>query len=533
MRTATALAPLIVAGLVWMLPVPAGLEAYAWQYFAIFAGVVVALITEPVPAAMAGLVGVTLAASLNLVPVQAPATKPAAPAKAETAKPAETAKAEAPKVETRPAESAAPAVSKPEASKPDAAKAAEPAKAPARPKPADAIKWALTGFADSTVWLIFIAFMFAKGYEKTGLGRRISLALVRWLGKSSLGLGYATACADLALAPFMPSNTARSGGTVYPIIKNIPVLYGSTPENEPRKLGAYLMWTALATTTVTSSMFLTGLAPNLLALSLVQKTAGITITWTEWFLAFAPVGVPLFLVTPWLAYVLYPPTLKRSDDAPAWAGEELAKLGPLSSKEMLMALAAASALVLWIFAGDVLHGTTAALVVLCGMLLLHVITWDDVLGNKQAWNVFLWFGTLVTLADGLNKVGFLAWFAKSAAALMAGYSLSTVMVGLTVVFFVSHYLFASVTAHVTALLPALLGAALAVPGMPAKTMSVLLCASLGIMGIITPYGTGPSPIYFGSGYVRPRDFWVLGFIFGALYLGVYLLIGVPWILHTF
>ncbi len=43
-------------------------------------------------------------------------------------------------------------------------------------KPANAaLTWAFSGFSNSTVWLIFGAFMFALGYEKTGLGRRIAL----------------------------------------------------------------------------------------------------------------------------------------------------------------------------------------------------------------------------------------------------------------------------------------------------------------------------------------------------------------------
>ncbi len=195
------------------------------------------------------------------------------------------------------------------------------------PKPADAIKWALSGFQDGTVWLIFVAFMFALGYEKTGLGRRVALNLVKWLGKKTLGLGYAVALADLVLAPFTPSNTARSGGTIFPVIKNIPPLYGSEPGPTARKIGSYLMWTAFATTCLTSVMFLTGLAPNLLALSLVKTTAKIDISWTEWFMGMAPVGVLLFVFLPWIVYKIYPPELKSSPDVPVWAGEELKKMG--------------------------------------------------------------------------------------------------------------------------------------------------------------------------------------------------------------
>jgi L-tartrate/succinate antiporter len=158
-----------------------------------------------------------------------------------------------------------------------------------------ALSWALSGFSNGTVWLIFGAFMFALGYEKTGLGRRIALLLVRAMGRRTLTLGYAV------MAPFTPSNTARSGGTIFPVIRNLPPLYDSKP-NDPsaRRVGSYIMWTAIASTCVTSSMFLTALAPNLLAVELTRKTANIELSWMQWFLAFAPTGVVLLLAVPLL-----------------------------------------------------------------------------------------------------------------------------------------------------------------------------------------------------------------------------------------
>jgi len=549
------LIPILVAVAVWAIPTPHGLEPYAWQYFSIFVGVVVALILEPITAAAVGLVGVVLCASLMLVPADPAPSKPQA-SKASAAVPA---KADAIKsVVSAPATPEAAKPAAPAPSRVDAAKPAIPAAVAERkdgdkpvatatsaekradkpadkpvvkkPKPADEIRWALAGFSNSTVWLIFVAFMFALGYEKTGLGKRIALVFIKTLGKRTLGLGYAVALADLALAPFMPSNTARSGGTIFPIIKNIPALYGSTPDNEPRKIGGYLMWTALAATSVTSSMFLTGLAPNLLAVSLVEKAIGIKFSWMEWFTAFAPVGVVLFLAVPWLTYVLYPPTLKVSADAPRWATDELAELGPISRHELIMAGLAVLALLGWIFGGDYLDATLVALTALTLMVLTGVITWEDLTGHKQAWNVLIWFATLVTLADGLAKVGFLKWFATASAGAMVGYSPTTVMVLLLVLFFVVHYLFASSTAHVTALLPVFLTTAAAIPGINMRIMAMLLCLSLGLMGIITPYATGPSPIYYGSGYIGRKDFWVQGFLFGAIFLGALILIGVPYLM---
>jgi L-tartrate/succinate antiporter len=122
------------------------------------------------------------------------------------------------------------------------------------------------------------------------------------------------------------------------------------------------------------------------------------------------------------------------------------------------------------------------------------------------------------------------WFAKGAAALLHGIPPLAVMVALVALFFLVHYLFASSTAHTTAVLPVILAAGMAVPGVPARTFALLLCFSLGLMGVISPYATGPAPVYYGSGFVGRRDFWRLGGIFGAVFLAALLIMGVPWLL---
>ena len=372
--------------------------------------------------------------------------------------------------------------------------------------------------------------MFALGYEKTGLGRRIALRLVKAMGRRTLTLGYAVTIADLILAPFTPSNTARSGGTLYPVIKNLPPLYDSKP-NDPsaRRMGGYLMWTAIAATCVTSSMFLTALAPNLLALELAQKTAKVDISWMQWFIAFAPVGILLLVAVPLIAYFVYPPEVKQGDEVPSWAANELAKMGPPSRRELTLAALVVIALALWIFGGDYVDATTAALVVISLMIITGVVTWEDIIANKQAWNTLAWFATLVALAEGLNRVGFVKWFATAVAAHMGGLSPMLAMILLVAVFFFTHYMFASITAHVTALLPVMLTVGSTVPGLPMPQFTMLLLLTLGIMGILTPYATGPSPVYYGSGYIPSSKFWQLGAVFGVIFIVALLLIGVPWI----
>jgi hypothetical protein len=147
-----ALVPIAVGVALFMLPVPEGLKPNAWYYFSLFAAVIVALILEPIPAAAVGLIGVT-AATVSLWVV---------------------------------------------------------------PKPADAIKWALSGFQDGTVWLIFVAFMFALGYEKTGLGRRVALNLAKRLGKRTLGLGYAVGLRISCLRHSPPPTQLGAAGRFFP-----------------------------------------------------------------------------------------------------------------------------------------------------------------------------------------------------------------------------------------------------------------------------------------------------------------------------
>ena len=219
--------------------------------------------------------------------------------------------------------------------------------------------------------------MFALGYEKTGLGQRIALMLVKAMGRKTLTLGYAVVIADTILAPFTPSSTARSGGTIYPVIKNLPPLYDSKPDDPSmRRVGSYIMWVAIAATCVTSSMFLTALAPNLLAVELVRKTAKIEITWLDWFMYFAPVGILLLAVLPLLVYWIYPPQVKEGAEVQAWAAKELEKMGPLTRREIMLAVLVVIALVLWIFRGDEVNATTAALIIISLMLLTNVVTWE-------------------------------------------------------------------------------------------------------------------------------------------------------------
>jgi anion transporter len=164
------------------------------------------------------------------------------------------------------------------------------------------------------------------------------------------------------------------------------------------------------------------------------------------------------------------------------------------------------------------------------MVLLRVVDWEAVVGNRAAWDTLFYFATLLTLADGLNRVGIITWAAQGVSRSIIGVSPLIALIVLVAFFFLVHYAFASLTAHTVVVLPALLAAGASVPGMPVKVLALVLAYSIGLMGVITPYATGPAPVYFGSGYIPRKDFWTLGLVFGLINLATLLGIGLPYLL---
>jgi L-tartrate/succinate antiporter len=276
-------------------------------------------------------------------------------------------------------------------------------------------------------------------------------------------------------------------------------------------------------------MFITALAPNALVVSIVSTSLKVNISWFQWFIGFAPVGVILLAVVPYLLYKIYPPEIKKAPEAPLWAANELRLMGPVSRRELTLLGLVTLALGLWIAGGAWIDPSMAAILTVALMVVLRVVSWSQIIGNTAAWNVLVWFATLLTLASGLTETKFVAWLAEAIAPHISGLGLSVAIVALVGVFFFLHYLFASITAHAATLFPVFLGVAASIPGLSHASWALLLGYSLGLMGVLTPYGGAHMAVYYGSGYIKGRDFWVLGLVLGVVFFAVYIAVGVPWL----
>jgi divalent anion:Na+ symporter, DASS family len=388
---------------------------------------------------------------------------------------------------------------------------------------------ALSGFSNTVIWLIVIAFFISRGFIKTGLGARIAYIFMSALGKKSLGLSYGLIASDLVLAPAIPSNTARAGGVVFPILVSIAKAYGSNPDDgTARKLGAFLTKTAFQGTIITSAMFLTAMAANPLAAQLAGDQ-GVEITWGSWALAALIPGIISLIVVPLLIYKIYPPEVTETPAASQIAKDKLVEMGKMKTSEWIMLGAFVLLLVLWIFGPNTLgmDATTAALVGLGVLLLTTVLNWSDILNERGAWDTLVWFAALVMMATQLNKLGMIPWFSEAMGGVVSGYSWIWAFLILILVYFYSHYFFASNTAHVSAMYAPFLAVSI-VAGAPPMLAALILAFFSNLFSSMTHYGTGPAPVLFGSGYVPMSDWWRIGLLISVVNIVIWLGIGGLW-----
>ena len=371
---------------------------------------------------------------------------------------------------------------------------------------------ALAGYGDPIVWLVLAAFFMSRGMLKTGLGRRIAFWFIRLLGHRSLGLGYALATTDFLLASFIPSNGARAGGIVFPIAKSISEAYDSHPGPSARRLGGFLMPFLYQCDVIVCSIWFTGQASNPLIAKFATDVTHLELGYTQWVLGSIVPGLVAFLLVPCLLYFLYPPEITHTPRAAAIAREELAKMGPMSRGEKLMLCVFALVASLWMTTAlHHINYAVVALIGICVLLLSGVLEWSDLVTERGAWEVFIWYGGLVRMAEALGETGITRRFADSAAGFTDGWTWWIALAVLLLIYYYAHYGFASITAHSTAMFTPFLVVILAA-GAPPWVAVLLLAYCSNLMASVTHYGTTPGPIYFGADYVPQWTWWRLGLV---------------------
>lgn len=387
----------------------------------------------------------------------------------------------------------------------------------------------LAGYSNTALWLIFAAFALSVAFGKTGLGHRIAYHLVRLFGSTTLRLGYVTAFLDLILSPATPSNTARAAGIVYPINLSIAEAVGSYPGETAKKAGAYLLQNGYFATKVTSFLFATAMAPNYLALDFITKLTGVSLNWAQWAAAMFVPGFIMLMLMPLIGYMYERPSVKDIDNKKI-AADGLAELGPMKASEKGLIVIALLAITGWILPTfDIkIDATAVAIVAMIATFVCGIISWDDLLKTKAAWNTLIWFGGILGLSSALTKGKFFEWLAKYLEAHMNfGLDPFMMLILISIISVVVRYFFASGTAYISAMLPVFLIVGINA-GIDPTLLAFIMIGTNAYGGSVTHYGAAPGPIIFSAGYNNVKDWWTVGLISAVVCLVLNYVIGIPW-----
>jgi DASS family divalent anion:Na+ symporter len=390
---------------------------------------------------------------------------------------------------------------------------------------------AFGGFANSSVLLVVVAFLVARGVVKSGLGRRLSYMVVTLFGRSTLGLAYSIFFTDAVIAPAFPSNTAR-GGVLFPIVLSLSQSGGSRPEDgTERRMGAYLMFCGMASLSLSSALWLTGTSVNPIGVE-IGRTFGIDASFGKWLIAASVPTLTAILLLPLVLYKLFPPEVKKTPEAPAAAREALKAMGPMSRDEKIVAVAFALMVSGWILSGTLnLDRTAVAFAGLGALLATSVLTLEDFSREGDTLATFLWLAVLFTLSGQLNEMGFMGYVGERLAAGLGGVSWPVAYVSLVVLYVAMHYLFVSQSSQVLALFGVFLEVGIRT-GVPKEVMAFALLFASSYFSAITPQGGSQNVIFVGAGYNPQGELYRMGAVATAFNLLVFLVVGTPWIMFV-
>ena len=344
---------------------------------------------------------------------------------------------------------------------------------------------------------------------------------------------------EALLALAVPAVAARAGGIMLPLVRGLsqaasqaqaaspataassgstsasPAASSSPPPT--RSVGAFLFLTLFQTSAVSSSLFLTANNPNLLTSVMFRDLTGLPLTWGQWALAASVPCLASLLVIPALLHAFFAP-LPGAGAAPevdmkAAAVAQLAALGPFSRQQLAVLLSVGATVLLWVFGAPLgFNNVTSAIFGLFLLLASGSLRWvDDCLKNTAAFETFVWFGAVTSLASQLRPAGLVPYFAQHAGQAVQNLQLPppVALALLASTYFYLHVFFANGVSHVGALYAAYLAVAMAC-GAPPFVAGFLLCILSNPFGAFTHYGMSTAPMLFAEGYVTLRHWLMAG-----------------------
>jgi sodium-dependent dicarboxylate transporter 2/3/5 len=399
-------------------------------------------------------------------------------------------------------------------------------------------------FADPIIYLFMGSFILARAMSLHGLDRRLAFGILSlpWVGGRTWRIFFVFGLITCLLSSWL-SNSATTAmmfpiglGIVGAMADMMSRQSGETVDLRRLKYATGMMLMAAYASSVGGIGTPVGTPPNLIAIAMLDRLAGVRIPFFQWMALAIPIMAAMFVVLWVLMYRLHKPRITSVGGSEEFVKGERDKLGRWKTGEINTLLAFFVTVILWIIPGflALIFGTDAAVskrygeivpepaaaLIGAGLLFVLPVRWRErefTMTWRQA--VRIDWGTLLLFGGGLS-LGSLMFELKVADALgtsLLHLSGATSLWGITLVSIVIAVLATEVTSNTAAanmIIPtviALSAAAKVNPVPPA--VGAAIGASLAFM---LPVSTPPNAIVYGSGMVPVTRMITVGVLFDVL-----------------
>lgn len=374
-----------------------------------------------------------------------------------------------------------------------------------------ALSMALGGFSSAAVALVAAALFLATAMQTTNLHKRLALYILSKVGVKTGAIIFGAILVSIVLAFFVPSATARAGAVV-PILLGMVAAFG-LPANS--RLGALLVITAVQAVSIWNVGIKTAAAQNMVALGFIEKTFGVSVAWSSWFMYAAPWSVLMSIVLYFVMKAVIKPETKVIDGGKELIQKQLSELGKMKPEELRLIIISLVLLFLWA-TEEKLHpfDTTTVTIVAIAILLtpkIGVFTWSTV-QKLIPWGTIVVFAVGISLGTILLDTTGAQWLSDKVFGAMGLNSmplLATIAL-LSLFNILIHLGFASATSLSSALIPVFIALATTLTLDVNQVGFVLIQQFVISFGFLLPVSAPQNMLAYGTGAFTVKDFLKTG-----------------------
>lgn len=321
----------------------------------------------------------------------------------------------------------------------------------------------LAGYTQSTYPLLLSAFAMGVAVNRTGLGKRLGIMLLRVVGPYPKRLMMGLFIAFPLLNLVVPS--VQSCMVIFmAILGGIVEDYNLDQKSNVCKA----MYLCLAFACLPDTMYIqTAGAAAIRCNNIIADVFGSSFTYLQYLINGLPLPILLGLFAYFFISKMFPLEFKEFPGGDEHIKKRVAEFPPMSQAEKYTAVVMALALFLWV-TGGTFHNIETGVVALCAAALLFlpqigVMTFPEAM-PKMNWGILLMVGCTSSIASGLVSSGAAQWLVNVAVenTPITALPLPLILIGGLLVVSLVAFGFATRASVVNALLPILATFAIAV-----------------------------------------------------------------------